>query len=305
MKISSIQNYQNRKIEPSFSAKGKPISLEYIVDKKSQFLPTRVLNTAKKILKTKDKANISLYDLHKSIYAPLLDCKTLDEAKKIFPEFSLLKEKVDFKRESIYTRTFRERTDENFVLDTLKDYWARLKDFEEIAHKYNMPSRTTLQRPLELVHFPTYVNGYKMLLKASDAEGNKSIAAKTTAWNSLHPDLMRKRNKHAAQFCKKNEFREAQSKRVKEYDAAHPERREKISKSLKQAWDNCPEIKDAMSDSIKKEPPIIARAIIKQRKGLYLTELEKRIANSFYKRFWDSHPELKKMFSDARKNIKE
>lgn len=51
--------------------------------------PERVYNAAIEITqKTPPKEQSGVYELHNKIYAPLKNCKTLDEAKAIFPEFA-------------------------------------------------------------------------------------------------------------------------------------------------------------------------------------------------------------------------
>ena len=132
MQISPLQNlYTNNSSgvnSPSFSAGGKPITLQYIVDKRADLLPPRVLAQAKQLLKDLPPAKQpSLLQLHKELYAPLAECKTLDEAKALFPEFEQIKETVNFSRETVFSRKFRERTDKDFALKVLKDYWYNLK----------------------------------------------------------------------------------------------------------------------------------------------------------------------------------
>lgn len=308
MQISPITQFNFNKIEkpsiqPSFECRGKPITLEYIVEKRSYLLPERVLKMVKEELAKGVSKLPSLMEIHKSIYEPLLRCKTLEEAQsqEMFPEFKNIKNEVVFERNTRYAREFQERTDSSFALKMLQEFWANLKTKEQIAKELGMTSRTSLEWPLKQINFVSYPANYKTLLLASDSEGNKKIASKTTAWNALHPDLMYARNKHAAQACKKESYRKAHSIRIKEYDKNHPERREKIALASKESWERCPEVRQAMAEFAKHESGYIKKIIMKRFKGEVLTKNELRTSKGFFKRFWQTYPELKSVFSKARK----
>lgn len=307
MNIASIQTYKNNSYvsyynAPSFSGRGKPITLQYIVENRSHLLPPRVLERAKQLVAECPQAHLpSLLEIHRELYAPLAECKTLEEAKAMFPEFASVKETVSFERNSIYAKNFRERTDKNFALNSLKESWVNLKNKEEIAKSFGMPSRTSIDWLYKQINFVSYSNNYKTLLRASDEDGNRVIASKVKAWNAAHPDLMYQRNQHAAQGCKTVEYRLAQSERIKNYDKLHPERKEKISASITEAWDKCPQIKDAMKLEIEQKP-YIRPIMMKKAKG-DLTEQETILLKQFYKNFWDAHPDFKQMFSEARQNL--
>lgn len=301
IKFNSYNNMGLKTSQPTFDGGGKPITLQYIVENRAHILPKRVLNATLSLLKTKEAQLPSLMELHRRIYAPLLSCKTLDEAKKIFPEFCEMKGSVEFQRDTRYSREFKERTDENFALKMLQDFWAKLKTKDEIAQEMGMRSRSTLDWPLQQIGFVSYHPNYKVILRASDEEGNQVIAAKTTAWNAAHPDLMRAKNKHAAQGCKTEEFKVAQSERIKEYDKLHPERREKISMNVKRAWEACPEIRSAMAEFALTCPGFMRRVVVKRFKGMELSQSEIRTDKTFFKMFWNAYPELKEVYAKAMK----
>lgn len=295
---------KSTKSYPAFTAGGKPLSLKYIVEKRSHLLPERVLVEAKKALATPSRENLSLLEIHKSVYAPLMECETLLKAQKLFPEFSEMLETVKFKRNSIYAKLFKKRfEDENFALLMLKEIWAKLKTKEEIAQELGMPHRNSLEWSLKQIGFISYKPNYKTLLMASDAEGNRVIAQKTTAWNQAHPDLMYARNKHAAQGCKTKKYRKEHAQRMLAYDIEHPERREKIGISSKMMWQLSPEVSKAMSDFAKAQSQEFRNVLSKKVKGIPLRAAEYRMIKGFYKRFWEQHPELAKILSNARKQV--
>ena len=308
MQIFSVQNnfyydMPKNRLNKTFKAKGKPLELKYIIEKHSALIPERVLNEAKKILNSGN--NKDLIDIHKEIYSPLLNCKSLEEAKLLFPEFNDMKKEVIFSRESVYTKNYRENCKGEFALDILREYWANLKTLDYIAKKYNYKSRNSFQWILDKINLPKINRCYSTLLKASNIEGNKLIASKTTAWNSLHPDLMLKKNKRAAQFCKTEEYKKAQAVRMIERDKVHPERKEKIGRVSKRTWELCPDVKEEMSKALNSENDFTKISIKKAVKGERLSEKEKVARFAFYKHFWGEHPELKEIYAEARKKAGE
>ena len=134
MRINFIQNHlyynqPNPNSSPTFSAQGKPLTLKYIVEKRSNLLPARVLENVKKCLLTPTPESKSLLALHRETYAPLLECKTLDEVKSLYPEFKDIKDEIIFKRpNSTYAKSFTERIqNENFALKMLQEIYYLLR----------------------------------------------------------------------------------------------------------------------------------------------------------------------------------
>ena len=294
----------NKSSNPTFEARGKALPLDYIVKERSALIPERVLLKAKEALANTRGSYPSLLEIHKNLYSQLLECKTLDEAKRIYPEFQGMIDKLEFKRKSVYSERFNKNCGEDFALKVLQEYWGNLKTKDEIAEQLGMKNRTSLEWALKQINFVGFPHNYKTLLNSSDTIGNSVIAAKTTAWNTLHPDLMYAHNRKAAQGCKTDEYRAAQSQRIKDYDKTNPERKEKISKSLKEGWQKCPEVRSAMSEFAAKENSYTRMAVVKKSKGQKLTQNEEKAILSFYKRFWNQHPELKNVYSEARKGCK-
>ena len=309
MQIYSIQttikqNINKQNHTPTFEAKGKPISLEYIIKKHEKVLPERVLNNAKKAISNANEKNLSLKEIHLRTYEPLLRCKTLDEAKELFSEFKNIKEDFKSINYSKNIESFKTRTGKNYALKFLQEYWGKLKSKEELVKTFGLTSRGALDWILNKINFEGFKHNYITIINASDEEGNKIIAAKTAAWNALHPEYVLAKNKHAAQACKTEKFRKEQSKRMKEYDKEHPERRDKIGKSTKRAWDLCPEVKEAMKIFLKNSPPNVKSVMFKDMKDGNLNEQEYIIKKAFFKYFWESHPEMKEIYTKARKSQK-
>ena len=311
MFVTGIQPYnytyrQNLK-QPSF--KGiKPIDLNYVLKNRAYLLPERVRDKVSEIVKLNLSDVPSLKQVHKEVYAPLLVCNTLNDAKRLFPEFAGMKEAgLVFQRNSgnIKRLNANGHLHDNLSLKLLRDVWVNLKSQDEIAEELGLKGRSALGWVLKKINFVSYSSNYRTLLMSSDPETRALIAAKTTAWNTCHPDLMYKKNKHAAQFCKTPEYRKAHSERMIEYDKLHPERREKIRNFNLEVWKHVPEIKAAMSEFAKSQNVLTKSVMAKEMSGVHLTSFEKRIKKSFYKKFWQSNPDLKKRFKEAHRQVRE
>ena len=299
----NIQNNNYKNTQPTFEAGGKPITLQYVLEKRSNLLPERVLQAVKAELAKGSSKTCSLLEIHRAIYEPILKYTSLEALKEdaAFPEFKDIKPFVLFERNTRYAKEFKERTDKNFVLNMIQEYWGNLKTKDEIAQSFGMKNRNSLEWALKQIDFVSFPPNYRTLLRSSDEAGNREIASKTAAWNALHPDLMYARNKHAAQGCKTEEYRKAQAQRMKEYDKEHPERREKISISGKEAWAKCPEVRQAMSEFAAQSSSFLRHIVMKRFSGVKLTNKEDRISRGFFKRFWQIHPELKAVYAEAKK----
>lgn len=306
MLVSFIQYnryYNNVPKSPNnltFEAKGKPISLEYIVENHKKLLPERVLDAVKNILKEKNNPLPSLKEIHFEVYRPLLECKTLSQAKFMFPEFRKINDEVVFEHDSVRAKNFNERVGDNFPLKMLQEYWAKFRNKDDIAKDFGLKSRSSIDWALKNIEFVGYDKNYKTLVKASNEVENEIMASKTKAWNASHQEEMYARNKKAAQSCKTEKFKKEQSERMKEYDEKHPERREKIAKSSKAAWDLCPEIKEAMKEYTKNLAPYIRGILKKDYNHIPLNANEIKIKMGFFKGFWEKYPEFKEQFKKAR-----
>lgn len=299
--------YNNYPKKPSFEGK-KPFDLNYVLKNRSDLLPERVLKKVRTIAASDIKPLPTLQEVHKTVYGPLLNCKTLDEAKELFPEFSKMRE-ADFAFER-YTGNIKRLTENgylenNFALKMLQEVWANLKSQDEIAKKMGLKGRTGLGWILQKIGFVNYKSNYKTLLMSSDPETRAVIAAKTTAWNAAHPDLMKAKNKHAAQFCKTPEYKKAHSERMFEYDKLHPERREKIREFDRAVWAKIPDVRAAMSNFARNQGGFIKQIIKKTVNGFTLTPEEMRVKKGFYKKFWKAHPEMLEKFKQAHKLVRE
>ena len=301
--ITDMINVQYKIYTPSFQGKN-PLNVKYIMEKRRNLVPDRVVARINEISASKPETMPTLKEIHLEVYAPLLNCKTIGEAIRLFPEFEGMKNitKVVQRITGNYKKLDKNGyLTDKFSLKILQDTWAKLKTQDEIAKDFGLKNRNSLGWILEKIGFVNYPQNYRTLLAASDPVGHSVIAGKTAAWNAAHPDLMRARNKHAAQFCKKPEYRAAQSERMKEYDKLHPERREKIGIFSKEMWENIPEVKSDLSAFLREQDSLTRKAVCKKKS---LTETEKRMKKGFYKRFWEKYPEHKEKMQQATASVR-
>ena len=304
MKILPLYSYQpfinKTQNQPTFEARKELIDLNYVMEKRAYLLPPRVKAKVATILARPCEKLPTLKEVHQALYAPLADCKTLEEAQGLFPEFKDVNDvNIRYQRRTINSELITEDIKKDLALKCLKAFWCDLKTKDEIAGMLGMCGRNTLEWTLKKMNFVSYPSNYKTLLMSSDPETQKIIADKVRAWKAAHPDLMRAHNKHAAQFTKTPEYREAHSKRMYEYDKEHPERKEKISAYYKKVWELCPDIKKAMSDFAIQDSPYVRAVVLKKIQGGNLTEAEKRVDKGFYNRFWKTYPEYKEIYRTA------
>lgn len=294
-------NYQNT----SFAGRGKPIDLKYIVEKRAHLVPQPILEQARQIVARDPASKVSLKELHESRYKALLSYTTMEELRKDFPEFEGIADSVVFARNSVYKQQFEAKTkDINFPLKMLQELWANLKTKDEVAAELGLPSRSSLEWALKQIGFVYYPPNYRTLIKASDEEGNREIARKTQEYNAANPEQMYARNRHAAQFCKTEEYRAAQRARMISYDKLHPERREKISEFDRRTWELCPEIKEAMTRFAMGENTYVRGVVMKKVRGVVLSEQEKRVEKGFYKRFWAAYPQFRDVLAAAKAQVR-
>ncbi len=228
MKINPQYNRYSYTTEGQNTSFGtaKDINLKYIYKNRLHLLPDRIKNMITHIVEDNIDCCDSLRDLHLSVYKKLLDCKTLDEARNVFPEFREVLNLANLvQRDSANLRKIKEKIPvSDFSLFMLKERWGKLKTHNEIAQDLGLKDRSALSWFADKAQIPDLGKNYQMLLKASDEELNAQIASKTKAYNSLHYDRVVKRNRD---LSKKNKALN--------------------SVISKEAWKRLPDIREALS----------------------------------------------------------
>ena len=238
MKIQN--NYLNRNLYnvattapvKNFGA-AKDVNLKYIYQTHFNSLPKRIQTAVQEHVKSGKYDDITLYDLHKEKYAPLLDCKTLDEARNLFPEFrEVLDARSVVVHKSPNIKKIMEKVSlEDLSLHLLKERWANLKTLDEIARDLGLKDRVGITWLKDKIMMPDFAKNYTTLLRSSDETFNVIIASKTKAYNSAHYDAVVEKNRRLAQ----------ENIELNRYIA-------------QEAWDRLPHIKEKLSEISRTVP---------------------------------------------------
>ena len=263
MKIYSLNN-MNPMIsynppKPSFGA-ASDITLKYIKKNRFYLLPERMQKVVEKVMASSYEKEPSLRDLHLMTYRPILDCKSLEEVKNIFPEFrEVLQANAVVQRNSSNFRKIQQQISmKELSLFLLKERWGSLKTMDEIAKQLGLKGKSTLDWLFDKIRIPDLGKNYQNLLKSSDDVMNNQISQKVKAYNAANPQKIIEHNRKLSS-----------SKRCID-----------LNRELTlQMWDRMPELKKAMGDFRREHP---------------------KLRDGFYQAFWDSHPEFKQEVSKVR-----
>jgi len=291
-----MQNVQQVNSNISFGA-AKDINLRYIMRNRSHLLPARVKDAVTDILERGGAGELpTLKEVHTEQYAALMSATTLDEAKA-FSEFANVLDFTEIAQK--FSRSAKKIAQilplEDFSLDCLKKIWSGMPQ-EEITKSYGFSCRDVLSKICKTLNIPKPEGNYLVLLKTSEEEGNRRASDLTRR----HLDTCRRNLEKANIANKTPEARAKQAESMRRFYRENPDRREAVRLISLAVWEKCPDIKQACSDFLKSQSPLVQITVLKQMHNERLSPGEKRIAVSFYKHFWDSHPQLKTEFSKAR-----
>ncbi len=284
----------------------KEINLRYVLEKRKHLLPQTMISKISEVLRNFEENYPTLRELHINTYAPLLNCKSLDEARNLYPEFrNVLDASIFENSRSKNIAEIKKHVSLNKLsLKLLQETWANLKNQDDIARELGLSDRLKLGWIIDKIGFVNRNKNYTTLLKASDPQLNAEIARKTTAYNNSHPEQMFVRNRFAAQACKKAEYRQKQSLRIIEYDKVHPERKQKISNFFSKVWEKIPDVKETLKNFSQNYANQYEKVVIRKYiNGEKLTANEKRLRKIFYKHFWQKFPECKAKYAQACREV--
>lgn len=175
---SSFLKYRYDLSSDTISFSGKSISQQVKELPKEAFLSEGLREY---ILANIDKKNI--IDLHKEYYASLVDCRNLDEAKKIYPEFANvvdmwqldLKELNNTTLKQIARGKFENLTFENAAVEFLKRYVAQLEPIENNEREYFNLYAATVKKVLGYFNI-SMDKRYERLIKIERiSQSNKKV----------------------------------------------------------------------------------------------------------------------------------
>lgn len=293
IKFNSTNNH------PQFGA-AKDLHLNYIVKKRANLLPERVLNRVNAYIAFETDGIPkfpTIRQLHNDTYEELMKATTLEEAKIMYPEFMEVGNLAELPYRFSRSKKLIEQQMplENFALDCLKKIWSGTM-VEDISKSYGFRTRDVFTNLCEHLNIPRPSKNYNTLLKASEEEGNQVIAEKTLQ----HLEQCKKNLAKAGDKHLEPEALTKQSESMRDVYRYNPEKRAQKSEIMRLTWHLCPEVKDAKKAFLAKQPQYVHQVISKAKQGKKLTEADNRIIATFNKMFWDTHPEMRIIYAEAK-----
>lgn len=304
MACQGSQNSDKSRFIPNFCA-AKDMNLRYILDRHSQELPVRMFDAIQNILKKQKSKLPTLHDLHLEIYQPLIRAKSLQEVKKYYPEFEEVVDlcELDGLRSKAADGIKNMAADKEFTLDLLKLLYAPMR-LEDIAKFYDVQYRSAISYLMEILKIPKLSKTYIRLFSLSDEVENRIFAEKSLKALKT-PEAIKKCNENSAAAHRTPEYREKKRQEMIDFYKRTPDAAERVRMISQMTWDRCPEIKAAMALYTAQQTSFVLSTLAKRTNGARLNTVEKRAVASYYKKFWDAHPDLKKLYSQRKLEVVE
>lgn len=324
MKIQAIQFYnwqnstlQNNKVNANNFCSDKPmvdyrpayykpvfgsaadLNLQYILKKHSKELPVSMQKMLEKLCELDSQKMPTFREVHDYVYKPLQDAKSLDEIRK-YPEFKDVIDLKDYK--SNHSKTIKNIKDkmplEGFTLDFIQKLYTP-STMEDLVKFYGVSNRNSLTYLAECLGIHKLSKTYLQLYKLSDEVENARFAKQAQSYVRT-PEARAKCNERAAAAHRTPEYRAKKRQEMKDFYKRNPQVAAKTSKISKLTWDNCPEVKAAFADYRKHLDPSTKRVLTKGLGGEKLNDFERRVFGATLKEFWESHPNMKKIYQQRR-----
>ncbi len=280
------------------------ISLKYILDKHSGYLPERMKKAMSEALKDSAENIPAFYKLHEKVYKPLMEAQTLNEAKALYPEFSDVLELSDFassRSKAVKAVKNKGIPLENFTLEFLKKIFTPTTQ-NDLVKEYGFTNRSLvswLQQKLKIQKLP---NVYLNLINMSNEEENCRIAdISRKAMYARPKEMMDEIQAKIARHHRTQEYREKKRQEMIDFYKREHAHAQKLSKIGHLTWEKCPEIKLAMSEYTKNSSDYIKKILSKCQKHQKLSQNEKHYLKGYYKGFWDLHPDFAEKYTEMRK----
>ena len=297
MIINAINNSN-----PNFKS-AKDLNLRYMLRRNSKYMPESVLKEVQRLCATDKKELPNLLEVHASVYQKLFGATSLDEIRT-YPELNGVLDIVTLRsnRSKAIKAIESKMPLEEFTLGYIKELYKPLK-MEQLVEKYKLTNRSILNWLNEKLNIKKLSTTYFQLLRMSSEEENSRIAECSRKAIFNNPEAQEKRLKKAAEAHRTPEYRAKKSKEIKDFYKRNPEASAKTAAISQRTWDRCPQIKEALSEYTKNLDPFTKMVLKKRAKKEKLTDVEKRIINAYYKRFWDTYPECREAYKEARLQV--
>ncbi|MBQ3642187.1 hypothetical protein II906_09745 [bacterium] len=172
---------------------------------------------------------ISLYDLHMAHYSDLNNCKTLDEAKSLYPEFKDVKDAKDIPFDEkprplqwIETGKNDKVKIEDFTLSVLKSYYYGLKGLSDRKEYFGVDTHA-LGEILDLLNIKKLNQNYRSSVSGENPEKVRKMSEmQKKAWEG-NAERHEQHQQRLKEWWQDSEYRAAQSARAKANLVDNPE----------------------------------------------------------------------------------
>lgn len=279
------------------------INLRYIVKNHSKHLPQRVLERAIELCKSGAEELPPLYQLHADIYAPLMEAKSLESAQQLFPEFEGVIDlpKLNVKRSKALDAIHKCMPADLFTLDLLQKLY-KPNTLDSLVTTYGMTNRSLITWLIDKLNITKLSSPYLKLLMMSNEAENSRIAECSRQALLRDPETQQKRLQKAADTHRTPEYREKKRQEMIDFYKRNPETAKRTGLISKLTWDKCPSLKKALS-LYTSQVSAMVKSILCKRNYTELTQVEQRILSGYYKGFWESNPEFRKIYQEARLQV--
>lgn len=305
MKIEKLSFYNKINSQPkkiNFHS-ASDITLEYALKKHSKFLPKTILKRAHELLQ-RGFGKMPLWKAHNEVYKGLFGAKTLEEVKIEYSDFADVKDVQTLanNRSKAIKAILKIKPLKEFTLFYLKKLYSPISQ-DRLVEELGFTNRNLLAWLNKRLNIKKLSGSYIQLIKMSNEKENSRISELSRRAIYADADVQKYRLERAAEAHRTPEYRAKKRQEMKDYYARNPETARKTSLISKMTWDNCPEIKKALSDYTKSLDSYTRKILSNKLAGATLTPEEKRIAYGYYKKFWEQNPKLRKIYSERRLEV--
>lgn len=210
-----------------------------------------------------------IVELHRTYYAPLMECETLDEAKELYPEFEMVVDakNLDLSKKpsnNIFSQIKAGKIDgldiENLSLEFLKKYFAQIVPLnsEYIKDNFNVSytAFNTLINALNIKMDKRYLKLLGLKLRAKNMQQTwqttdlKERQQETFKKTVSTPEYKAKASKAAKERWQNQEYREHITNSIRQY-ARSEEGRKKTAQITTELWQN-PEYRQKVTQNSAK-----------------------------------------------------
>lgn len=203
----------------TFTNRRTPMTLEEKFEriKPEQFPSERIINNIQAAIEDPENKK-SIYDIHMETYAPLLECKTLDEAKAMFPEFENVRDAKDlfltygtqkdkekafrsapYLAQRVFEKSVPGVSIEDLSLELLKKIYGKGYAVSAKSEFYGFTNTTTV-KTLEALNIKHLDVRYLKLINGDNPEIRQKRKIKTKeSWNQ-DTEAARARREEARRF---------------------------------------------------------------------------------------------------------